>query len=293
MSAVAPLTVSGIYVYPIKSCHGVELESVTVTAIGLSGDRLWQVVDAEQRGVTQRAHPVLATVQPEPLLDGGLRLHAPGMPSIAVDPPGDETTTVKSHFGLPVPAADAGDQAAAWFSQLIGVPGRLVAMVGACGWRLPGDLDVFGQNAPFSDAAPVLLAAEASLAWLRGRADEEFGMDRFRPNLVVSGTEPWEEDSWSAVRIGEAEVRCVVPWPRCAIPQIDQTTAERHREPAKALRRHRWCTDAPTLPEAFRPVVEGNGLFGIGCSISPPNATVRIGDDVTVMATSRPVLAMV
>ena len=71
-----------------------------------------------------------------------------------------------------------------------------------------------------------------SLPVVRGQAAEEFGMDRFRPNLVVSGTEPWEEDTWFGVRIGEAEgvrigdaeVRCVVPWPRCAIPQIDQTT---------------------------------------------------------------------
>ena len=286
-------TLCGIYVYPIKSCRGVALTTATVSAIGLFGDRLWQVVDGEQRGVTQRRHRVLATVQPEPMDGGGLRLHAPGMPPCAVDQPEGETTTVKSHFGLPVPAADAGDEAAAWFSELMGEPGRLVAMVGECGWRLPEDLDVFGQNAPFSDAAPILLTAEQSLAWLRERASEEFDMDRFRPNLVVSGTAPWEEDTWSAVRIGEAELRCAVPWPRCTIPQIDQVTADRHNEPAKVLRRHRWCTEAPTLRPAFRSLVEGNGLFGVGCSIGPPHATVRIGDEVTVTATASPVIAMV
>ncbi len=286
-------SLSGIYVYPIKSCRGLALDTADVSAIGLVGDRVWQVVDGEQRGITQRQHRVLASVQPEPLEGAGLRLYAPGMPSIEVDPPGEETTTVKSHFGLPVPAADAGDRAAAWFSELTGEPGRLVAMVGACGWRLPEDLDVFGQNAPFSDAAPILMTAERSLAWLRERASEEFGMDRFRPNLVVSGTEPWEEDTWSTMRIGEAELRCAVPWPRCAIPQIDQVTTDRHREPAKVLRRYRWCTEAPTLTGAFRSLVEGNGLFGIACSIGPAHATIRIGDEVSVTATAPPVLPMV
>ena len=293
MTSVAAPTLRGIYVYPIKSCRAVALETATVSAIGLSDDRLWQVVDGEHRGVTQRQHRVLATVQPAIIDGGGLRLEAPDMPPLDVDPPGGPGTTVKSHFGLPVPAADAGERAAAWFSELVGAPVRLVAMVDACGWRLPGELDIFEQNAPFSDAAPVLLAAESSLAWLQERASEAFAMDRFRPNLVVGGSEPWAEDTWSTIRVGEAEVRGVLPWPRCAIPQIDQVTAERHHEPAKVLRRHRWCADAPTVGAALRGLLEGNGLFGVGCSIGPEHATVRIGDEVAVLGTAPPVLPMV
>jgi uncharacterized protein YcbX len=285
-------TLSGIYVYPIKSCRAVALEAATVDRIGLLGDRIWQVVDDERRGVTQRQHRVLATVQPEPRSDGGMRIGAPAMPSIEVDPPGIETTTVKSHFGLPVPASDAGNRAAEWFSELTGAPARLVAMVDACGWRLPGDLDVFGQNAPFSDAAPVLVTAVRSLEWLRDRASEEFGMDRFRPNLVVSGTEAWDEDTWNSFTVGDAELRGVLPWPRCAIPQVDQVTADRHGEPAKVLRRHRWCAEAPASLGPFRDILQGNGLFGIGCSIAPSGATIRIGDDVSVTTTAPAVLTM-
>ena len=143
-------------------------------------------------------------------------------------------------------------------------------MVGEGGWRLPDDLDVFGQSAPFSDAAPVLLTAQPSLVWLRERADEPFGMDRFRPNLVVDGTEPWEEDTWSTIRIGEAELRCAVPWPRCTIPQIDQLTADRHREPAKVLRRHRWCTEAPTVRAGFRGIRGGQQPVRRGVLGRPP-----------------------
>ncbi len=77
-------------------------------------------------------------------------------------------------------------------------------------------------------------------------------MDRFRPNLVVTGAEPWAEDTWDQFEIGEASLRGIVPWPRCTIPQVDQQTAERHKEPAKVLKKHRWCTSAPSIPGDFR-----------------------------------------
>jgi hypothetical protein len=282
---------SGIYVHPIKSCRAVACDTATVSTIGLQGDRIWQVVNDEGRGLTQRQHRVLATVQPELRDDGGLRLTAPDRPTVEIGPPGARSTTVKSHFRVPVQAWDAGDEAAAWFTDLTGEAVRLVAMVEA-GWRLPDDLDIFGQNAPFSDAAPVLVTADSSLTWLRDRASEPFGMDRFRPNLVVSDTAAWEEDTWRSFTVGDVELRSAAPWPRCEIPQIDQTTGDRHREPAKVLKRHRWCTEAPTIAGGFRRIVEGNALFGIGCAIGPPGATLRVGDEVAVTTTAPPVLAM-
>ena len=286
--------VSAIHIYPIKSCRGVALDTATVSAIGLVGDRTWQVVPADlaTRGLTQRQHPVCATVQPEVLSAGGLRLSAPGMPAIEIARPGGESITVLSHFRIPVAVADAGDAAAEWFSTLTGEAVRLVAMPEGTGWRLPAELDIFEQNAPFSDAAPVLITAEASLDWLRARASEDFGMDRFRPNIVVSGTEAWDEDTWAAFLVGDAQLRGIVPWPRCAIPQIDQVTGDRTSEPAKVLRRHRWCTEAPTVTGPFRAILEGNGLFGVGCAVGPIGATIRIGDDVTVVAAAAPVLSM-
>jgi MOSC domain-containing protein len=288
-------TVSALHIYPIKSCRGVAVGTATVSAIGFEGDRTWQVVpaDMQSRGLTQRKHPNLATVQPELVDGGGLRLAAPGMPTIDVDRPGGSASIVLSHFKVPLPASDAGNDAAAWFSEIIGETVRLVAMPEGSGWRLPGDLDIFGQNAPFSDAAPLLVTAEASLEWLRDRAGEDFGMDRFRPNVVVSGTEPWDEDTWAEFTIGTAELRGVVPWPRCAIPQIDQRTGEHTREPAKVLRSQRWCTEAPTVSAPFRSIVEGSGLFGIGCAIGPVGATIRVGDELTVITTAPPVLSMV
>ena len=287
---VGNITLASIFVHPIKSCRAVELRAATVSAIGLAGDRLWQVVDGDQRGMTQRQHPILATVQPTLTDDGGVRVRATGREPLDVAPPTDPVTT-HSHFGLPVPALDAGDEAAEWFSSLVGAPLRLVRMANPVGWRLPGDLDVFGQAAPFTDAAPILVTATASLEHLQEHASEPFGMDRFRPNLVLTGSEPWAEDTWADLHVGDATLRVVTPWPRCAIPQIDQQTGVRHREPARVLRALRWCTSAPDAAVAWQPVLEGNALFGVACSIEPVGADIAEGDSVVVGDRREPVLA--
>ena len=117
-------------------------------------------------------------------------------------------------------------------------------------------------------------------------------MDRFRPNLVVTGAEPWAEDKWDRFDVGEADLRAIVPWPRCAIPQVDQQTAERHKEPAIVLKKHRWCTSAPSIPGDLREIIEGNGLFGMACTIGPVGSTIAVGDRVRVISSRAPVLEM-
>lgn len=285
------ISVSAINIYPIKSCRAVSLEQATVTDIGLADDRRWQILGTEERrGVTQRKHRALALIQPALLDDGGLAMSAPGMGEITVGLPSGPVISVDSHGRIPVAARDAGDEAAQWLTEFMGVPLRLVRMDGDSGWRLPPSRgDVFGQNAPFTDAAPLLVTNQASLDWLVDRASEPFGMDRFRPNLVVTGAEPWAEDSWDRFEVGRAALRAAVPWPRCAIPQVDQVTAERRKEPAKVLKKHRWCTSAPAIDSPFRQEIEGNSLFGVACTVGPAGATISVGDPVRVISNRTPV----
>lgn len=264
-----------------------------MTEIGLAEDRRWQVLGTEERrGVTQRQHRTLALVQPTLLDAGALRLSAPGMPDIEVASPSGPLITVDSHFRIPVPARDAGDEVARWFTEFIGARLRLVRMDGDSGWRLPPELDVFAQCAGFTDAAPLLVANQSSLDWLVERSSEIFAMDRFRPNLVVAGADPWAEDSWDLFDVGAVSLRAALPWPRCTIPQVDQQTAERHKEPAKVLKTHRWCTSAPSIPGEFREIVEGNSLFGVACTIGPVGSKIEVGDPVRVLSTREPVLDM-
>ena len=288
---MSEITVSGLYLYPIKSCRRLSVESAEVTATGLRHDRRWQLVDADGAPITQRTKPILATVQPR-VTDDGLEISAEGQPTLVVTDPRETTRTVSSLLDMPVAVGDAGDEAANWFSNLLNEPTRLVGLVDDDGCRHPAAFDYFDQHVAFSDAAPVLLTNEASLEWLQERAGEAFGMDRFRPNVVVSGAPAWAEDRWSSVRIGEAHLRGVFPWPRCTIPQVDQVSGERQKEPARVLKAHRWCTSAPTLPEPIQPLIAGSSLFGLGCSIRPAGSVLQVGDAVEIEQMVVPVKQM-
>jgi len=278
---------TGINLHPVKSCRRVEVAEATVSACGLEGDREWQVFSDEGKVLTQRLHPRMALVQPE-LIPGGLRLSAPGHPTIEVARPAHADRQVRALLGDRVQAGDGGDEAARWFSAVTGTPCRLVALCdpGARRLRL-----VPNQPVSFADATPVLVANEASRRDLERRAAEPFGMDRFRANLVVDGMAPWEEDTWARFSIGAAQLEAIIPVPRCTMPQVDQDTAERQKEPAVVLRAHRWCTGAPDMADEVQPFFQGKALFGLGAGIAPIGTVVRLGDAVTVQATAAPLIA--
>jgi len=278
------ITVSALDIYPIKSCQRVSLTSCAIAATGLENDRLFQLVTDEGTCVTQRQHSVLATVSPQ-VTSSGLSVSAPGASTIAIARPRELDTTVKALLGDEVRVADAGDEAAEWFSSIVGASVRLVGMT-------PDSDRQIGQPqaVSFADAGPILVANDASLTYLVERASESFGMDRFRPNIVVAGAAAWVEDSWQSITIGGSTLAHMMAWPRCAIPQIDQVTAERHREPAKVLRSHRWCSSVPDAPGHVRRAVEGNALFGVTFTSLDEGAVISVGDEVEVAVTAAPLI---
>lgn len=287
---MTPGTLDEIHIYPVKSCRRVALQNIAVAATGLAGDRMWQVVDDDGNPVTQRERRILATVQPE-LIDGGLRLSAQGHGSIQLPDPTITDVTVTSMLGQQVEAADGGDDVAQWFSDLLGAPSRLAGITKTTQHNLPLEVDPTGRPITFVDAAPVLFTNKASLRRLQSRASESFDMTRFRPNLTIDAGQAWSEDTWPSCEIGAAQLTGLVPWPRCTVPQIDQETTERHKEPARILKAHRWCSDASALSEPLRSYVEGSSLFGVGCTIGPVGAVLSIGDPVVATSSRPPMLA--
>lgn len=276
---------AAIHIYPVKSCRGVELDEVSIADTGLANDRQYQIVDAAGAPITQRQHRVLATVQPS-VVAGGLRLEAEGAGAVEVSAPAEPDRDATNLLGMPIRVGDAGDEAAVWLSDLLGEPARLVALTADVEVIVPG----FGFRTSLADAAPVLLANSASATWLSDRASEPFGIDRFRANLTIEGAPAWDEERWKQFAIGDVGFETGLPWPRCAIPQIDQQTAERHNEPANVLRQYRWCGEG-TVADAALGFLEGNGLFGMACSGAAPGAAIRVGDAVTVTERGEPLLA--
>ncbi len=226
-------TLHSLFVYPVKSCAGVQLEQATLTETGLEFDRAWMVVDAQGRFVTQRALPRMALVQPQ-LKTFEMVLRAPGMLALHIALEKIEQAVQVTVWNDTVAAFDMGDVAAQWFSDFLQQPVRLVRFdpdhrrLSSAQWTGADE----GLN-QFSDGFAVLVTSVASLdglnAKLAAAGEAAVGVERFRPNIVLAGLEAHDEDRLDALHIstpqGVAVLRMVKPCPRCPIPNIDPATA--------------------------------------------------------------------
>lgn len=273
------MRITALHLHPIKGCHRTEVDRAVVGPYGLVGDREWQVVKGEQF-VTQRTHPKLATVRPA-LTEGGIVLRAEERDDLFVQTPTQAYVDSTTYSG-PVQLGDAGDDAAAWLSGLLGDDVRLGGI--APGYeRATG---FFATESNLGDVAPITVVNEASHRFLLERASEPFGIERWRGNVHVDAPAPWAEDTWRVLSIGGATVRLVIPWPRCAVPQVDQEDGSRHREPAVVLKHHRWCASVPEdAPDLAKLMLAGSPLFAVAGAIEPAGATIAVGDEVVVVET--------
>jgi uncharacterized protein YcbX len=236
-----PLRVSSLHVHPVKSCGGISIPSARLTARGLEHDREWMVVLTDGLFVTQRELPRLALIKAS-MGPQALNLECRGFPSLAVplarsDQP-LRKVTVWDYTG---PALDEGDEAATWFSTVLGHSLRLVR------WhpdqRRLSNLEWTGgrevENA-FSDGYPILVLSEESLADLNRRiAGAPLPLNRFRPNIVIAGDEPYIEDHVRELRGEEISLRLVKACTRCSIAATNQETAEVGPEPLRTLATYR------------------------------------------------------
>lgn len=278
---------TGLHVYPVKSMYRLSPAEARVEPWGLAGDRRWMLADATGRFVSQRENAALGQVRAEPTERGGLRLTAPGGARIEVTAPAaarqDPLADVEV-WGTRFPAAEAAKDAQLWIAEHLG-DYRLVHLDDPRARPVDPDFASPGDTVSMADGFPLLLTTTASLARTNELiaaehpdGHEPLPMERFRPNVVVDGTEPWAEDTWTRIRIGELTFRVVKPCGRCVVTTTDQESGERRGpEPLRTLaRHHRLLRKAAfgqnLIPE--RPAgVEGD-VYG----------TLRLGDEVEVLA---------
>jgi uncharacterized protein YcbX len=229
------LRLTGLQVYPIKSAAGFAPDEWRVDDLGLEHDRRWMVVDTRGEMLSQRTHPRLALVRPS-LGDGTLRVEAPGMPALELPlrPAGGVTTSVVV-WDDTCAAWWTGERAAGWFSDLLESECSLVYMPDSTVRPVDPDYAPAGTRVSFADGFGFLLVSEESLADLNGRLDAPLPMNRFRPNLVIAGGEPFGEDAMSDFRIAGVPFRVVKPCARCVLTTTDQVTLERGPEPLRTL----------------------------------------------------------
>ena len=266
------MKLSEINIYPVKSLKGIPLDSAMVEERGLQYDRRWMLVDENRQFITQREVPKMAAVVMEVRPEGlsasinGDRLAIPGSPETG------EVANVKI-WSASVKAEFYPKEVDTWFSENLGVSCRLVSMPDTTKRKVEPFYAVrkFKDVVSFADAYPVLLIGEGSLADLNSRLESAVPMNRFRPNLVVSGSGPFEEDAWKRIRIGSTEFHVVKPCARCVMTTVDQTAGLKTGvEPLKTLSEYRNKN--------------GKVLFGQNLIADSPGGTINVGDSVEVLA---------
>jgi uncharacterized protein YcbX len=259
-----------INVYPIKSCGRIGRETAVVEARGLAGDRRYMLVDENGEFLTQRRHSRMALIRAVDEGTQGFRVEAPGREPLRLPwgwPEGAplEVTIWRSRVEATAVAPEIG----AWFSDFLGLPCRLVFLSEHQHRAVPNEAARFDDEVGFADAAPLLVISDASLADLNARLPAPLSMRRFRPNLVVTADQPFAEDGWKRMRIGDVDLEVAWASARCVLTTLDPDTGvpDPRGEPLRTLR-------------GFRRGPRGV-LFGQNV-IPRKLGTIRVGDSVEV-----------
>lgn len=257
------LWVSHLFIYPIKSLGGISVSSSLVTSRGLQHDRRWMLVDENHEFLSQRILPQMALLQAQLTPDGLQVKHKKS----------DEAFFLPFEFGagqkLNVQvwadqciAETTSKEADAWFSEMLSIKCRLVYMPEETNRQVDTHYARNNEITSFSDGFPFLLIGQSSLDDLNRRLPEPLPMNRFRPNVVVSGSTPYEEDQWRQFLINRIQFYGVKPCARCTVTTIDQEEAQKEKEPLKTLATYRMKNN--TIYFGQNLLHQGNGKVNVG-----------------------------
>ena len=295
------MQVTALRLYPVKSMAGIEVGAAVVEPWGLAGDRRWALVDTAGATVTAREVHELLGLSAEPV-EG----RPADWPAVRISDRAGAQIVVEAPLGAaPVPvglsrqgsALPAGGEASEWLSKRLGVDVRLVWQDDPTARSInPAEGGRPGETLSLADAGPLLLVTEASMRrlneWIAADAalpdvadihpadlsgdgmvadgvSPELSIVRFRANVVLDGDEPFAEDGWSTLRIGDVEFRTTAPCDRCVMTTVDPVTLRGGKEPIRTLARHRrW-----------------DGKTWFGTRLAPlDTGTIMVGGEVRVIS---------
>jgi uncharacterized protein YcbX len=269
------LQLSEIWVYPVKSLGGIQLQESKVTDRGLELDRRWLLIDDEGRFLSQREYPELALFQPEIKGDFLKITHRVLLESIDITLSPvflDGNSKIKvTVWDDTIDAFEVSQTITNWFTKLLGFSVRLVYMPEESERKLDPNYAITGDEInSFSDAYPFLIIGQASLYDLNERLETKVPINRFRPNFVFVNGEAFEEDNWREFSIGELSFVGVKPCDRCVMTTVDHEKGIiSGKEPLKTLAKYRNFGNK---------VLFGQNVIGLGFG------TVLVGDVIQVLS---------
>jgi uncharacterized protein len=267
--------VTRLSVYPVKALGGVHLESVTVTPQGLGGDRRYVLLDPAGNVVSAREVNALLGIEVS-IVPGGVRLTAPDGESVEVETPSPDAPRIPVRVSRVDDLTLADPGAGAWVSERAGRPLRLAYQHdrGRPVSAAHGGRD--GDTLMLQDAGPVLLVTDASVQQLRewigpGWVSHAEAVQRFRPSVVIDGEEPFAEDHWDRIRLGNTWFRVGGGCDRCVLTTVDLSTLTTTKEPIRTLAKHRAWDGNTWFGVLLMPELRGDAV-----------AELTVGDPVLV-----------
>lgn len=278
------MRVSEINIYPIKSLGGISVSESIIDDRGFRDDRRFMLVDENNDLLTQRDVSKLATFGVELTADSLLITEeAAGKLEISRSFQSAEKTEVRvwDSFCDALVAEGSINQ---WFSDILEKDCRLVQMPESTNRQINQLFNKGNEVVSFADGYPYLLIGEDSLIELNTRLDSKILMNRFRPNIVVSGSKAFAEDGWKKIRIGNTVFRSTKPCARCVVTTIDQSSGVSDvSEPLRTLATYRKSSDV--FPETFGDYGLGKNdvLFGQNLVAENFGEVIKIGDEIEII----------
>jgi uncharacterized protein len=266
------IKVSQLNIYPIKSLGGIPLQAARITDRGFEYDRRWMLIDANNNFLTQRAFPVMALLQPSVTAEGiwVMNTKQDSKPLLIPFTPGTNERIATNIWGVPCNPLHVSDEADKWFSDQLQTQCRLVYMDDDTHVTISETYNINNSLTSFSDGFPILMISEASLDDLNSKASETIPMNRFRPNLVISGAVAFEEDTMKEFMINGIVLYGAKPSARCMITTIDQHSGAKGKEPLVTL-------------SAYRSL--NNKIYFGENVIAASTGMIHVGDELTILKT--------
>ncbi len=257
---MAILKVSEINIYPVKSLGGIAMQSATVMKKGLEHDRRWMLMDEDNIFLTQRIHTKMALFRMG-FANNGFRVSFDGQ---QIDIPHTfEGDPVRAKiWDDDVTVQEVSARHSEWFSKNLGINCKLVAFPEQNERPVDIKYRVADDHVSLADAYPLLICGQNSLNDLNERLEVPVPMNRFRPNIVFTGGDPFEEDTWSRFTLGSLNFAGVKPSKRCVLITVDQETGVKGTEPLVTLSKFRRRDNGVYFGQNIIPTTTGQISIG-------------------------------
>lgn len=261
------MQIQSLFMYPVKSLAGIEVDSLALDDFGPAGDRRWMITDALGRFLTQREYPQLARVRVR-LEDTGILIEVPGEGSHALEQSDESRNVMVWDDWLSAQRARPGPATA--LGRFLGMEVDLVYMPDATFRPVDRVWVRERRRVGFADGYPFLVVNQASLDELNSRLQQPVEMRRFRPNIVIGADTPWAEDGWTSLLSEDVRLDLVKPCSRCILTTVDPDKGVKapDQQPLRTLGQYR------RLP--------GGVIFGMN-AVHTGTGPLRVGQSITLI----------